>query len=165
MVEFLLSLLQGGELEIMQLLGEGNGAHGLKQDGHVEVWAVDIAGYCGTKVRVEPAPACIEVVAKLIENFPPGHFDIGYPRPTKEDQPVKPHLDVFFAVDTQEKAWKCWKETGWGGSPGGLNTMLSPAKERIKTAVAGCKATIHSHFADGLNHLHVQVTKPFRRAT
>ena len=164
MVDLLTSLLEAGNVDVMRLYAHKQGPHGIVDGNRILVWGVDIQGFCGLPVRLDNKAAAIEVVANLIEHFPPGHFDLGYPRPTKELQPPAKEKDVFFSVPDMEAARACYERTGFPGSPGGLHTMLLPARNRILAAISTSRATFHAHFADGLNHLHVQVPRDNRPA-
>lgn len=163
-IDLLTSLLEAGSVDIMRLYAYKQGPHGIVDGNRVLVWGVDIQGFCGAPVKLDNKAAAIDVVANLIEHFPSGHFDLGYPRPTKELQPPAPEKDVFFSVPDMDAARACYEKPGYPGSPGGLHTMLLPARNRIMAAISASRATFHAHFADGLNHLHVQIPRDYRPA-
>jgi hypothetical protein len=99
-----------------------------------------------------PANA-IRVVSSLIGNFPPGKYDLGFPRPVGGPSGFDPAHDVFFSVPDKATALACWQ----GKISRSLDQMLEPARTAIRAAMSGNpRAVFAIIYPDGLNHLHVK---------
>ncbi|HET7543916.1 MAG TPA: hypothetical protein VFK05_28790 [Polyangiaceae bacterium] len=83
-IQNLLTTLSGaGKVVVMSLYRRGQGPHGMVQgDGTVICRGVDITGYAGRPVTLGDKTAAIAVVSNLISHFPPGRYDLGFPRPS-----------------------------------------------------------------------------------
>jgi hypothetical protein len=66
-----------------------------------------------------------------------------------------PADDGFFAVPDQATAQLCWD----GRISRPLSAMMTPAREDVRSAMARARGTFNTLYPDGLNHLHVSVTK------
>jgi hypothetical protein len=91
----------------------------------------------------------------MLKLFPKGDYDIGFPRPVGGPTGFDPKHDVFFSVPDLDAARKCSDKK----SGGPLTSMLQPARSKVADAMRQSKATFHVFYPDGLNHLHVNVTK------
>jgi hypothetical protein len=158
LLSLLASLLAGGPLALMNLYRFPHGGpHGrLINNGNVLCDAVDIASYRGIKVHLTPPSSAIQVVSQIISNIPSGRFDIGYPRPMGGPTGFNPAQDVFFSVPDVETAYLCFH----GHIARTLGQMLQPAQNAIRAAQAAIHATIATQYPDGLDHLHINVTRP-----
>ena len=153
-VNLLNNLLMFGNLDIMSLLRRGQSQHGVVSGSHVTCKAVDIAGYRGIPVRLHPKDVAINVICSILERFPEGQFDLGFPRPVGGATGFSPSDDVFFSVPDLATAQQCWD--GTISRP--LSQMLQPAQDRVRMAMPP-QAKFRILYPDGLNHLHVSVTR------
>jgi hypothetical protein len=141
-------------VDVLSLLRRSQGQHGVVIDNHVTCKAVDIQGYRGVPVRLRPRDIAINVVCAILSQFPEGQFDIGFPRPVGGLTGFNPDDDVFFPVPDLATAGRCFN--GTISLP--LSAMLQPAQDRVRMAMSP-RAHFRVLFPDGLNHLHVAVTR------
>lgn len=153
-VNLLNSLAVFGNVSVLSLLRRGGGQHGVINGNQVTCKAVDIQGYQGVPVRLRPRDIAINVVCAILSQFPEGQFDIGFPRPVGGPTGFNPDDDVFFPVPDLATAQRCFD--GTISLP--LNQMLQPARDRVRMAMSP-RAQFRVLFPDGLNHLHVAVTR------
>ncbi|MGI8638354.1 MAG: hypothetical protein ACR2MG_00140 [Pyrinomonadaceae bacterium] len=153
-VNLLNNLLMFGNLDIMSLLRRGQSQHGVVSGNHVTCKAVDIQGYRGIPVRLRPKDVAINVVCLILARFPEGQFDLGFPRPVGGATGFHPPDDVFFSVPDVATAQQCWD----GTISRSLNQMLQPAQDRVRLAMPA-NTRFRILYPDGLNHLHVSVTR------
>ncbi len=153
-VNLLNNLLMFGNLSVMSLLRRGQSQHGVVSGNHVTCKAVDIQGYRGIPVRLNPKNTAINVVCSILERFPEGQFDLGFPRPVGGATGFNPSDDVFFSVPDLATAQQCWD----GTISRSLNQMLQPAQDRVRLAMPP-QTKFRILYPDGLNHLHVAVTR------
>jgi hypothetical protein len=153
-VSLLDNLLVFGNVNVMSLLRRGASQHGVVEGNHVTCKAVDIQGYRGIPVQLRPTDLAIGVVCAILARFPEGQFDIGFPRPVGGPTGFNPADDVFFAVPDLATAQQCWD----GRISRTLSQMLQPAQDRVRMAMAPA-ARFRTLYPDGLNHLHVSVTR------
>src|SRR6266508_1087311 len=137
-VNLLNNLMVFGNVSVMSLLRRGQSQHGVVSGNRVTCKAVDIQGYRSILVR-----------------FPEGRFDIGYPRPVGGATGFNAADDVFSSVPDLATAQQCWD----GTISRSLSQMLQPAQDRVRMAMAGSRARFRVLYPDGLNHLHVSVTR------
>jgi hypothetical protein len=154
-VDLLAALLDNGDVDVMSLLRRGAAQHGVVQGDKVFVKAVDLSGFKGTPVISNDGQKLVDLICSMLKLFPKGDFDIGFPRPVGGETGFDPAHDVFFPVRDLAAAKKCWE--GKAGGP--LSEMLQPARSKVAAAMRQSDATFHVFFPDGLNHLHVNVTK------
>jgi hypothetical protein len=155
-IELLAALLRQGSLEVLSLLRRGESQHGVVQGNQVICKAVDISGFAGTQIiSNDPADRLIDLICRILSNFPDSDLDIGFPRPVGGPTGFDPTHDVFFNVPDQATAQKCFD--GTIALP--LNAMRQPARDLVGQAMRQSRATFHALFPDGLNHLHVSITK------
>jgi hypothetical protein len=148
------NLLVFGNVNVMSLLRRGASQHGVVSGNHVTCKAVDIQGYRGIPVQLRPTDLAIGVVCSILARFPEGQFDIGFPRPVGGATGFDPADDVFFAVPDLATAQQCWD----GRITRTLSQMLQPAQDRVRMAMSPV-ARFRLLYPDGLNHLHVSVTR------
>ena len=160
-VQLLNNLLMFGDVDVMSMLRRGQSQHGVVVGSRVICKAVDIQGYRGIPVRLRPRETVINLIAEILQRFPAGQFDLGFPRPVGGATGFHPADDVFFSVPDQATAQQCWD--GTISRP--LSAMLQPARDRISMAMGLSPGTFNVMYPDGLNHLHVSVTKYPRRVT
>ena len=153
-VNLLNNLMLFGNLNVMSLLRRGESQHGVVTGNLVTCKAVDIQGYRGIPVRLLPRDMAINVVCLILAQFPEGQFDLGFPRPVGGPTGFNPAEDVFFAVPDLATAQRCWD--GTIACP--LSEMLQPAQDRVRMAMSP-RARFRLLYPDGLNHLHVSVTR------
>lgn len=153
-VNLLNDLLTFGSVDVLSLLRRGQSQHGVVSGNLVTCKAVDIQGYRGVPVRLQPRDMAINVVCSILERFPDGQFDLGFPRPVGGPTGFSPSDDVFFAVPDLATAQQCWD----GTISRSLGQMLRPAQERVRMAMSP-RARFRILYPDGLNHLHVSVTR------
>jgi hypothetical protein len=153
-VSLLDNLLVFGNVNVMSLLRRGASQHGVVSGNHVTCKAVDIQGYRGIPVQLRPTDLAIGVVCSILARFPEGQFDIGFPRPVGGATGFDPADDVFFAVPDLATAQQCWD----GRITRTLSQMLQPAQDRVRMAMSPV-ARFRLLYPDGLNHLHVSVTR------
>jgi hypothetical protein len=153
-VNLLDNLLVFGNVSVMSLLRRGASQHGVVSGNHVTCKAVDIQGYRGIPVQLRPADLAIGVVCSILARFPEGQFDVGFPRPVGGATGFNPADDVFFAVPDLATAQLCWD----GRITRTLSQMLQPAQDRVRMAMSPT-ARFRLLYPDGLNHLHVSVTR------
>jgi hypothetical protein len=158
-VQLLNNLLVFGELDVMSMLRRGQSQHGVVDGSRVICKAVDIQGYRNIPVRLRPPATVINLIAEILQRFPAGQFDLGFPRPVGGATGFNPTDDVFFPVPDLDTAGKCW--AGTISRP--LSAMMQPARDRISMAMGLSRGTFNVFYPDGLNHLHVSVTKYARR--
>ena len=154
-VDLLDRLLARGTLDVMSLLRRGQSQHGVVRGNKVEAKAVDIAGYRGVPVRLTPSQLGITVVTQIIERFPDGQFDLGFPRPVGGATGFNPSDDVFFSVPDQATAQQCWD----GKISRTMAQMMQPARDAVQAAMSRSSGTFRILYPDGLNHLHVSVSR------
>jgi len=154
-VNLLNNLMVFGNVNVMSLLRRGQSQHGVVSGSLVTCKAVDIQGYRGIPVQLQPRDVAINVVCSILERFPEGQFDIGFPRPVGGPTGFNPADDVFFSVPDLATAQKCWD----GTISRSLSQMLQPAQDRVRMAMAASRARFRILYPDGLNHLHVSVTR------
>lgn len=153
-IELLAALLRVGSVNVMSLLRRGESQHGVVEGNKVTCKAVDIQGFGGTPViSNDPPDRLIDLVCGMLSLFPASDLDVGFPRPV--GGATDPTHDVFFNVPDQATAQKCWD--GTISLP--LSAMRQPARDRVTQAMRQSNATFHVLYPDGLNHLHVSVTK------
>lgn len=153
-VGLLNNLLTFGNLDVMSLLRRGQSQHGVVNGDHVTCKAVDIQGYRGVPVQLQPKTMVINVVCSILERFPEGQFDLGFPRPVGGATGFHPPDDVFFPVPDLATAQRCWD----GTISCSLSQMLQPAQDRVRMAMS-LRTRFRILYPDGLNHLHVSVTR------
>ncbi len=156
-VNLLNDLLVFGSLHVMSLLRRGQSQHGVVSGNHVTCKAVDIQGYRGIPVQLQPRTTAINLVCSILERFPEGQFDLGFPRPVGGAAGFNPADDVFFPVPDLATAQRCWD----GTISSSLSQMLQPAQDRVRMAMSP-RARFRILYPDGLNHLHVSVTRSAR---
>jgi hypothetical protein len=154
-VNLLNNLMMFGNVNVMSLLRRGQSQHGVVNGNHVTCKAVDIQGYRSAPVQLRPKDTAINVVCSILERFPDGQFDIGFPRPVGGATGFNPADDVFFPVPDLATAQQCWD----GTISRSLSQMLQPAQERVRMTMAMSRAKFRVLYPDGLNHLHVSVTR------
>ncbi len=148
------NLLTFGGVDVLSLLRRGQSQHGVVSGNLVTCKAVDIQGYRGIPVRLQPRDMAINVVCSILERFPDGQFDLGFPRPVGGPTGFNPSDDVFFAVPDLATAQQCWN----GTISRSLGQMMRPAQDRVRMAMSP-RARFRILYPDGLNHLHVSVTR------
>jgi hypothetical protein len=150
----LLATLAGfGTVTVMSLFRRNQGPHGQVQaDGTVVCRGVDIAAFAGAQVTLSDPQAAIAVVTNLIGHFPPGRYDIGFPRPIGGDNRFDAAQDVFFPVPDEATAHLAF--IGHAGRP--MSAMLEPARQAVSLAMTRSGAQFPIVFPDGLDHLHVK---------
>ncbi len=153
-VNLLNNLLVFGNVNVMSLLRRGQSQHGVVNGNRVTCKAVDIQGYRGIPVQLRDKVMAINVVCSILERFPEGQFDIGFPRPVGGPTGFNPADDVFFPVPDLATAQLCWE----GRISRSLSQMLQPAQGRVRMAMSP-QARFRVLYPDGLNHLHVSVTR------
>ena len=153
-VNLLNNLLVFGNVNVMSLLRRGQSQHGVVNGNRVTCKAVDIQGYRGIPVQLRDKVMAINVVCSILERFPEGQFDIGFPRPVGGPTGFNPADDVFFPVPDLATATAV---LGRQGSSRSLSQMLQPAQGRVRMAMSP-QARFRVLYPDGLNHLHVSVT-------
>lgn len=153
-VNLLNNLLMFGNVNVMSLLRRGQSQHGVVSGNHVTCKAVDIQGYRGIPVQLRPRETAINVVCAILARFPDGQFDLGFPRPVGGATGFNPSDDVFFSVPDLATAQQCWN----GTISRSLSQMLQPAQDRVRMAMSP-RARFRILYPDGLNHLHVSVTR------
>lgn len=153
-VNLLNNLMMLGNVNVMSLLRRGKGQHGVVEGNHVTCKAVDIQGYRGSPVQLLPKEMAINVVCAILARFPEGQFDLGFPRPVGGATGFHPADDVFFSVPDLATAQQCWD----GKITRSLSQMLQPAQDRVRMAMSS-QAQFRLLYPDGLNHLHVGVTR------
>lgn len=153
-VSLMNNLLTFGSLDVMSLLRRGQSQHGVVSGSLVTCKAIDIQGYRGIPVRLQPREVAINVVCSILQRFPDGQFDLGFPRPVGGPTGFSPADDVFFSVPDLATAQQCWN----GTISRSLSQMLQPAQDRVRMAMAG-RARFRVLYPDGLNHLHISVTR------
>ncbi len=153
-VNLMNNLLTFGTLDVLSLLRPGQSQHGVVAGNHVTCRAIDVQGYRGVPVRLHPPAMAINVVCWILERFPDGQFDLGFPRPVGGPTGFNPPDDVFFAVPDLETAQQCWN----GTISRALGQMLQPAQDRVRMAMSP-RARFRILYPDGLNHLHISVTR------
>jgi hypothetical protein len=155
-IDLLAALLRQGSVDVLSLLRRGESQHGVVQGSKVICKAVDISGFAGTQIISNDAPdRLIDLVCRILASFPDSDLDIGFPRPVGGPTGFDPSHDVFFNVPDQATAQKCFD----GTITLPLSAMRHPAQGRVAQAMGQSRATFHLLFPDGLNHLHVSVTK------
>ena len=154
-VDLLAAMLDEGDVDVMSLLRRGQSQHGVVQGSQVFVKAVDLSGFKGTPVISNDGAKLVDLICSMLKLFPKGDYDIGFPRPVGGPTGFDPTHDVFFPVLDLDAARKCWD----GLISGPLSSMLQPARSKVADAMRQSKATFHVFYPDGLNHLHVSVTK------
>jgi len=105
----------------------------------------------GTLLRQFGADA-IAVITNLISHFPPGRFDLGFPRPIGGDNNFDASADVFFPVPDKATAHLAF--LGHLSRP--MSAMLEPARSQVTAAMARTSAHFAILYPDGLDHLHVK---------
>lgn len=153
-VNLLNNLMVFGNVNVMSLLRHGQSQHGVVNGNHVTCKAVDIQGYRGIPVQLRPKDMAINVVCAILSQFPEGQFDIGFPRPVGGPTGLNPADDVFFPVPDLATAQQCWN----GTISRSLSQMLQPSQDRVRMAMSP-RAQFRVLYPDGLNHLHVSVTR------
>jgi hypothetical protein len=153
-VNLLNNLLVFGNVNVMSLLRRGQSQHGVVNGNRVTCKAVDIQGYRGIPVQLRPKNVAINVICSILERFPEGQFDIGFPRPVGGPTGFNPADDVFFPVPDLATAQQCWD----GTISRSLSQMLQPAQDGVRMAMPP-HARFRVLYPDGLNHLHVSVTR------
>ena len=154
-VNLLNNLMVFGNVNVMSLLRRGQSQHGVVNGNRVTCKAVDIQGYRSIPVQLQPRDVAINVVCSILERFPEGQFDIGFPRPVGGATGFNPADDVFFSVPDLATAQQCWD----GTISRSLSQMSQPAQDRVRMAMAASRARFRILYPDGLNHLHVSVTR------
>ena len=153
-VNLMNNLLTFGSVDVMSLLRRGVSQHGVVTGSLVTCKAIDIQGFRGVPVRLQPREMAINVVCRILERFPDGQFDVGFPRPVGGATGFNPADDVFFSVPDLATAQQCWD----GTITRSLSQMLQPAQDRVRMAMVG-RARFRLLYPDGLNHLHISVTR------
>ncbi len=156
-IDLLLRLAVDGTVRVLSLLRRGQSQHGVVIGDQVFVRAVDISAYAGLRVTLGDRERAIQVVENIIGHFPPGDWDIGFPRPVGGATGFSARDDVFFPVPDENTAGRCF--AGTISMP--LNQMLTPARERIQAAVGRVNAggvRFHNYYPDGLDHMHISFT-------
>ena len=148
------NLLTFGSVDVLSLLRRGQSQHGVVSGTHVACKAIDIQGYRGVPVQLRPRDMAVNVVCSILERFPEGQFDLGFPRPVGGPAGLNPADDVFFAVPDLETAQQCWN----GTISRSLGQMMQPAQNRVRMAMSP-RARFRILYPDGLNHLHISVTR------
>ncbi len=158
----LLRLADAGTVNIMRTHAAAQGYHGMLRQGEYVCSAVDFSAFCGQPISLTSKDRAIQVVAKLLQSFPPGHYEeLGFPRPkilTPDGkgilQDFDPEHDVFYDVPSAVAAAKCL--AGHDIRAADLSDMKPDARKEIAPAMFGnAGARFAKKFADGLNHLHV----------
>jgi hypothetical protein len=154
-INLLAALLDVGDVDVMSLLRRGQEQHGVVKGDQVFVKAVDISGFGGTAIISNDGARLVDLICSMLKLFPVGDYDIGFPRPVGGETGFDPKFDVFFPVPDLDAAYKCFH----GKSGGPLSSMLQPARSKVAAAMRQSDATFHVFYPDGLNHMHVNVTK------
>ncbi|HEX3878818.1 MAG TPA: hypothetical protein VHW24_17650 [Bryobacteraceae bacterium] len=155
-IELLAALLRQGSVDVLSLLRRGESQHGVVEGGKVTCKAVDVMGFAGTPViSNDPAARLIDVVCRVLAALPDIDLDIGFPRPVGGPTGFDPTHDVFFDVPDEATAKQCFD----GTISRTLSQMRQPAQDRVADAMKRSRARFHVLFPDGLNHLHLNLTK------
>jgi hypothetical protein len=155
--KLLVKLAQNSVVNIMRTHTRHGGYHGMLRDGVFICSAVDIAGYGGVNIDLNSKEAAIGVVASLLKNFPPGHYEeLGFPRPKivkgrEVVQDYDPDHDVFFDVPDEAAASRCSNNKDIRS----LETMKPDALKVIGPIMRPNLSWYRKIFADGLGHLHI----------
>jgi hypothetical protein len=153
-IDLLAALLRRGTVGVMSLLRPGQEQHGVLEGGKMIARAVDLNMFQGRNVVSTGRDALVSVVCDMLTLFPAGDFDLGLTRPVG-GHGFDHNFDVFFVVDDQATADACFA----GKIARTLSQMLQPARDSVSTAMQACDATFHLLYPDGLDHLHVGVTR------
>lgn len=153
-IDLLAALLRRGSVGVLSLLRPGQEQHGVQEGGKMIAKAVDLNMFQGRNVVSTGGDALVSVVSDMLTLFPDGDFDLGFPRPVG-GHGFDHNFDVFFVVDDQATADACFA----GKIARTLSQMLQPARDSVSTAMQACDATFHLLFPDGLDHLHVGLTR------
>lgn len=155
-VEMLAALLRQGSVDVLSLVRRGKSQHGIVQGNKVICKAVDFSGFGGVPVVSSgPPDRLMDVVCRMLSNFPECDLDVGFPRPKGGPTGFDPTHDVFFSVPDQATAQKCYDSTI--ALP--LSAMLEPARGRVTQAMQQSRARFHVLYPDGLDHMHVALTQ------
>ncbi|HEX4807575.1 MAG TPA: hypothetical protein VH325_01515 [Bryobacteraceae bacterium] len=145
-----------GQLHIMSMVRRGESQHGVIQGSKVLARAIDIDAFDGRDIISEDSDKnrLIDIVSSIIRLMPAGSWDVGFPRPRGMDGFYAP-ADVFFPVRTADEAQKA--KAGTAGAP--LKAMLPPARGIVAKAMLDSAADFCVMYPDGLNHMHLNVTR------
>jgi hypothetical protein len=154
-IELLEALLAVGNVGVLSLFRLNAEQHGVVEGNNVHVRAVDINSFRGKPVVSNGGASLVELVASMLRLFPESDLDIGFPRPVGGDEKFDASHDVFFQVKDKATAHRCF--IGKIAFP--LSSMLDPARGTVTTAMKANAARFHLLYPDGLDHVHVSITK------